>query len=167
MPRRGFQVRSAIFAPPGMEISISKSAVSPASAASSVTASVIILRGTGLIAGSPIATGRPGKVTVPTPSPAVNVTPAPAAPRRTLAIIRAPWVTSGSSPASLTMPANAKSGPSSSRASAKAGRSPRGRPVRSAVAAARVAAVAQAPVVQPRRKALSGFRAGLRAMGPL
>ena len=39
------------------------------------------VRGTGLIAGSPGGTGRPGRVTVPTPSPARKVTPLPGAPR--------------------------------------------------------------------------------------
>ena len=42
-------------------------------------ASRIIRRGTGLIAGSPGATGRPARVTVPTPSPARKVTPLPGA----------------------------------------------------------------------------------------
>ena len=72
----------------------------------------IIWRGTGLIAGSPGGIGRPGRVTMPTPGPASNVTPAPGAPRRTVALTSAPWVTSGSSPASLTMPAVAKPSPS-------------------------------------------------------
>ena len=35
-------------------------------------AACIIFRGTGLIAGSPGGTGRPGSVTVPTPGPALN-----------------------------------------------------------------------------------------------
>ena len=47
-------------------------------------------------------------MTVPTPSPARNVTPAPGAPSRTVATMSAPCVTSGSSPASLTMPAVAQ-----------------------------------------------------------
>ena len=72
----------------------------------------------------------------------------------------APWVTSGSSPASLTTPAVARSPSSSSTASANAGVCPFGSvmvtgsgksPVSRAVYAAVVAAVAQAPVVQPGR----------------
>src|SRR5699024_7702875 len=72
----------------------------------------------------------------------------------------APWVTSGSSPASLTTPALAESFPSRCVANAKLGRLPLGRlistgsgnsPLSSAVYAAVAAAVAQAPVVQPRR----------------
>ena len=50
----------------------------------------------------------------------------PAAPCRTVATTSAPCVTSGSSPASLTTPARAKSVARSSSASAKAGRSPLG-----------------------------------------
>src|SRR5882672_6151359 len=66
------------------------------------------------------------------------------------------------------IPAVAVSAARSWRASAKEGRSPLGsaisigsgkRPVRSASKAAAVAAVAQAPVVQPRRKGPSGLRA--------
>ena len=43
-------------------------------------ASASILRGTGLIAGSPGGIGRPGRVTVPTPGPAANRMPEPALP---------------------------------------------------------------------------------------
>ena len=53
MPRRGFQVLIAISDPPGTDTSITTSPSSPNSAASSAMASVIIRRGTGLIAGSP------------------------------------------------------------------------------------------------------------------
>ena len=66
MPRRGLSVRSAISAPPGTEISTSMSAFSPTA---SWTDAAIILRGTGLMAGSPGGMGRPGRVTRPTPSP--------------------------------------------------------------------------------------------------
>jgi hypothetical protein len=127
-----------------------------------------------LIAGSPTATGRPGSVTVPTPSPARKTTPSPAGNRRTEAITVAPWVTSGSSPASLTMPAMACVGVSASRASAKAGSSPFGSrietgsgnaPERRAVSAALVAAVAQAPVVQPRRNGPAGFSSRISFSG--
>ena len=158
MPSRGFQVRSASASPPGMASVTTTSPAPPCSATTSATAARIISRGTGLMAGSPGGSGRPGLVTVPTPSPARNVTPEPAGPASTRATTSAPCVTSGSSPASLTMPASAQPAPAASRASAKAGISPRGkvmvmgsgkRPVTRAVSAALVAAVAQAPVVQP------------------
>ena len=51
---------------------------SPWAAAISAMASRIIWRGTGLMAGSPGGIGRPGRVTVPTPSPARKLTPLPA-----------------------------------------------------------------------------------------
>ena len=70
------------------------------------TASVISRRGTGLIAGSPTAIGRPGLVTVPTPRPARKLHAAAGRPAPHVAMISAPWVTSGSSPASLMMPAS-------------------------------------------------------------
>jgi hypothetical protein len=91
-----------------------------------VTASRIIRRGTGLIAGSPTASGSPALVTVPTPGPAANVTPDPAGPGRTVERTSAPCVTSGSSPASLTTPAIATPAASDSTASANDGVWPRG-----------------------------------------
>src|SRR5262245_51252342 len=118
-------------------------------------------RGTGLMAGSPGGTGRPGLVTVPTPGPALKVTPVPGTPGRTVAETSAPCVTSGSSPASFTMPAVASPTPDFCKASAKAGVAPPGKvtstgsgnsPVINAVQAAFAAAAAQVPVVQPRRK---------------
>src|SRR5690606_18525819 len=78
----------------------------------------------------------------------------------------APCVTSGSSPASLMIPASAYPAPAASWASAKAGCWPPGSvmvtgsanvPSSSAASADFVAAVAQAPVVQPR---LSGLPSG-------
>ncbi len=125
--------------------------------------------GTGLIAGSPGGTGNPALVTVPTPGPARKVTPLPAAPLQTVETIMAPWVTSGSSPASLTIPARAHPGPVSWQASAKAGREPFGKVtgtgsgnwlLTSASIAARVAAAAHVPVVQPRRRLLAGRSGG-------
>ena len=70
----------------------------------SPTASRIICRGTGLIAGSPTGSGSPGRSPCRRPDrrgshPGAGR--APAHGRET----SAPWVTSGSSPASLTMPA--------------------------------------------------------------
>ena len=94
--------------------------------ASASTTPRIIARGTGLIAGSPTSSGSPGRVTVPTPGPARKTTPAPGAVPH-----RRPddgqWVTSGSSPASLTTAAMAQPSPRSSAASANAGCCPRGR----------------------------------------
>ncbi len=162
IPSRAFSVRAASASPPGTAISTTASTLPPATSAS---AARIIWRGTGLIAGSPGGSGKPGSVTVPTPSPAWNTTPLPRRPCRTVACTSAPCVTSGSSPASFTMAARAASWSSAVSASAKAGRSPRGslrvtgsgnRPVSSAAYAALAAAAAQAPVVQPRRSFDSG-----------
>ena len=92
---------------PATPISTITSPGAPCAAATSATVSRIIRRGTGLIAGSPTGTGSPGRVTVPTPGPARNATPLPGAPSRTVEWTSARWVTSGSSPASLTTPARA------------------------------------------------------------
>ncbi|CAM5741370.1 hypothetical protein SHIRM173S_08743 [Streptomyces hirsutus] len=107
MPSRGFQVERAISSPSSTETVISTSPLPPYRPATRATWSRIICRGTGLTAGSPTGSGRPGRVTVPTPGPARNTTPAPAGSRRTVARTSAPCVTSGSSPASLTIPAMA------------------------------------------------------------
>ena len=129
------------------------------SPATSPTTPTIIDRGTGLIAGSPTPIGNPAFVTVPTPSPATKTMPPALACTRT--IINAPWVTSGSSPASLVIPASAQPSPQSICATANVGVSPLGSlictvsgnaPPQKRINAALVAAVAQAPVVQPRRK---------------
>ena len=122
MPRRGFQVLAASSAPPGMEISTETSPGAPNSPASTATVSSIMRRGAGLMAGSPTASGRPARVTVPTPSPAAKRTPLPAGPGRTVATTSAPWVTSGSSPASFTIPALAWPSPRLCVARAKPGR---------------------------------------------
>ena len=108
MPRRALVVRLASVSPPGIASVTSTSPPSPRSWAISATTARISLRGPGLIAGSPTAIGRPGRVTTPTPSPAMNSTPEPGSPRQTVARITAPWVTSGSSPASLTTAAVAR-----------------------------------------------------------
>ena len=117
-------------------------------------------RGTGLIAGSPTSSGRPGRVTVPTPGPARKTHPGAraAAPYggphqravRDVRVVARVLDHAGRRPVASV---------SSSTASAKAGVWPLGRvmvtgsgnsPVSSAVYAAVVAAVAQAPVVHPR-----------------
>ena len=154
MPSRALSVFAASASPPGMAISTSTSAARrPMRRDLGDGVARSCWRGTGLIAGSPGGTGSPGRVTVPTPSPARKMTPLPGAPSRTVAQISAPWVTSGSSPASLITPAVAALSSMRVMASAKLGRSPRGSvtstgsgnsPVTSAAKAALAAAVAQA-----------------------
>jgi hypothetical protein len=160
MPRRGFQVCLASSAPLSTAMVTSKSTGEPWAAAASISTPLIIWRGTGLMAGAPGGTGRPGLVTVPTPSPAWNRMPEPGGAGATRVRIVARWVTSGSSPASLMTAASAQPGPVAVSAISKEGVSPRGRvmvtlggkpPPRSARTAALAAAVAQAPVVQPER----------------
>src|SRR5438105_1477592 len=136
IPRRPFKVLAASASPPGMEISTTASAGVPNWRATWLIARRIISRGTGLMAGSPGGRGRPGLVTVPTPSPARNEMPEPGGPRRTVAFTSAPCVTSGSSPASFTTPAVARSALCSKVA---------------------IAMVARAPVVQPRRNGPAGM----------
>ena len=68
-PGRPFQVRRASSSPPGTETVTWNPDPRPCAAATSASAAAIIRRGTGLIAGSPGGIGRPGFVTVPTPSP--------------------------------------------------------------------------------------------------
>jgi hypothetical protein len=109
-----------------MAISTSTSPLAPDRAATSAMARRIISRGTGLMAGSPGGIGRPGRVTMPTPSPARKATPEPGAPSLTVALTSAAWVTSGSSPASFTTPAVARPCPASLIARAKATRKPLG-----------------------------------------
>ena len=72
MPSRAFSVFAAISSPCGMAISTSTSPLRPSARATCAISARIILRGTGLIAGSPGGTGSPGRVTVPTPGPALN-----------------------------------------------------------------------------------------------
>ena len=162
MPSRPFSVRSASFSPPGIAISTT---ISLGQSGTSASAARIIARGTGLIAGSPGASARPGRVTVPTPSPAAKRRPVPGGPRRTLATTSAPCVTSGSSPASLTMPALAAPSERLVVASVKPARPPRGSGIStgsgkpwptSAEQAAFAAAAAQLPVVQPRLSGPAG-----------
>ena len=109
MPSRAFIVFSARRSPPGIAIvTVTSGGGAPFASARSSSCSRIIARGAGLIAGSPTASGRPGRVTVPTPSPARKRMPRPGAAQASSATISAPCVTSGSSPASLTMPARAR-----------------------------------------------------------
>ena len=161
IPSLGFHVCLASFSPLRTEMVMSTSGVKPYSCARLSTTSRINWRGTGLMAGSPTGIGNPGRVTIPTPSPAKKRTPAPEGPNRTEERMSAPWVTSGSSPASLMIPASAKSSSRRSQSSANEGVCPLGslidtgsgkREETKAQRAALVAAVAQAPVVQPRLK---------------
>jgi len=120
------------------------------------TASQIIRLGTGLMAGSPTGTPRPGLVTTPTPSPPSRRS---SLAKRTKAWISAPWVTSGSSPASLIIPTRTPSPFLSRRKTRKGCRHPAGSQMsttsgaspRRARAAALAAAAAFAPVVKPMR----------------
>ena len=160
MPSLALVVLRAIFSPSGTEMIIwiprwARSMTSP-------TDWVIIARGTGLMAGPPSSRPRPGLVTTPTPTPPSSSIPGSSR-QRTVAVSRAPCVTSGSSPASLTTTASAVS--SGVRVQVSTGnrtRWPDGRPictvcwispVCSAVVAAFAAAAAQVPVVQPVRSA--------------
>ena len=158
MPSRRLRVFSASTSPSRTKIVISRFFVFSCWAKASSTASQIICRGTGLMAGSPTATARPGLVTRPTPGPLTSMIGSCNAPssQRTSAPISAPLVTSGSSPASLTTEAMAP--PSSSRRTrhrAKRWREPSGKGISTASStapnrqrtAAFAAAAAQAPVV--------------------
>src|SRR5215208_3400217 len=130
-------------------------------------------RGTSFIAAPPTGSPKPGLVTKPTPSPLSSSIPGSLR-QETRAVRCAPWVTSGSSPASLTTTASAQSSPSSHRSTTKRARfsSPlRGSfmltslcasLLRSAFAAALAAAAAQLPVVQP---VLSFLPLTLRMLG--
>jgi hypothetical protein len=162
MPRRRLVVWRARRSPSGTLIVTS----TPRSPAASRTARVIIVRGTGLIAGSPTGRPSPSRVTVPTPVPPRSTT-SPSERQATVTVRCAPWVTSGSSPASLTTTAVAATGstgaPSTTtECTANVCRSPEGNamstvagavPSRSAVTAALAAADEHAPVVNPVRSA--------------
>ena len=76
----------------------------PRAPITSRSARSIIMRGTGLIAGSPMGTLSPGRVTVPTPSPARKLTAPGTGESFTAALIMMPSVESGSSPASFITP---------------------------------------------------------------
>src|SRR6266508_2878083 len=124
IPSRGLVVLRAMRSPPGTEISQTTPAVPRSS--TSPMARLICARGTGLIAGPPTSRPRPGLVTVPTPSPARQVTPGWAL-GCSRTVRWAPWVTSGSSPASFTTTASAQPSPASARSTGKRTRCPPGR----------------------------------------
>ena len=121
--------------------------------------SAIIRRGTELMAAAPTGWSRPGRVTRPTPSPPSMEIPG-ASVFSTRAKIRAPWVTSGSSPPSLRTAQAAQPGPAAFSSSSASTRTPAGvstaaagrrSPVSSSAAAPAAAAAAQVPVVYPQR----------------
>jgi len=158
-PSRRLRVFSANASPSRTKICTSRALFrhSP-SARASATAARIIRRGTGLIAGSPTATGKPGLVTRPTPGPLTRTifSSCPSSSQRTVAPISAPLVTSGSSPASLTTVAMACSALPPKRQRAKRWRESSGKGISTAPGfsrpsrqrtAALAAAAAQAPVV--------------------
>ena len=89
IPSLGFQVCCASRSPSATESSMITSARAPSASATSSTTVRIICLGTGLMAGSPTAMGSPGKVTVPTPDPALKLTPSPGPARLTFAQINA------------------------------------------------------------------------------
>ena len=165
MPRRALSVLRAIASPPGTEMVTSSPSPSASSASPAVLRfSMMLRRGTGLIAGPPTANPSPGLVTMPTPVPPRTSMPPPPERRLTSAVSRAPWVTSGSSPASLTLTARARSPsvqpssmakvtrwPLGSRHSTRPGTCPDTRPRTAAVAAAAALAPVVKPVRAPRR----------------
>ena len=73
MPSRALVVFFAISWPPGTLTVTSRPCCASSRGAASRRLSAMFWRGTGLIAGPPTASPRPGSVTVPTPSPATNV----------------------------------------------------------------------------------------------
>ncbi len=159
MPRRGLVVLRAMRSPPGT-LTTTRAPL-PSRSSTSPTAAVIWRRGTGLMAGPPIGRPSPGRVTRPTPSPPSMRRPGSGS-RKTRAVRWAPWVTSGSSPASFTTTASASPSPSRQLATANVTRRPPAgrptstrscaRPLTSAAAAALAAAAAQVPVVHPDRR---------------
>ena len=154
-PSRGLNVFLAVRSPSGTE-TVTLTALPPRT---SLRASQIILRGAGLMAGSPGGTLSPASVTVPTPLPAANVTGPSESPISREALTVTPFVMSGSSPASLTTPQepSAKQNGSSVRTSpcgvateTRAGHLP----VSASSAAALAAAAAQEPVEIPSLSAI-------------
>ena len=70
MPNFGLKVLTANSFPPGTAIVMLTPRSTPARRRSFPVSAIIMRRGTGLMAGSPTASPKPGRVTVPTPSPA-------------------------------------------------------------------------------------------------
>jgi len=97
IPSRALVVSAAIASPSGTE-----KVTTTDSGPTSPSAARIIRLGTGLIARAPSASPSPGLVMVPTPSPARRMLSSLASAQSTSAVMRAPSVQSGSSPASFT-----------------------------------------------------------------
>src|SRR5438477_419732 len=122
IPSRSLVVLVAIAWPPGSE----KRTTSGRSV-TSASAPRIMARGTGLMAGAPTGRPSPGSVMVPTPSPARSSCPGESGSAKvTVAVIRAPSVQSGSSPASFTTTASNAS-PDGPGSTGNVTRSPPGR----------------------------------------
>ncbi len=181
MPRRALSVLRAISTPCGANTSTAAEHFAPWTASAAATAWVIMRRGPGLMAGSPGGSSSPGLVIRPTPSPPQMTTSGGpvSGPARGLSLTRAPisapWVTSGSSPASLmtvqTAAAPARrqlwtgtvmASPVGRATDTAAG----GRPSSRRSTAPRAAAAAAVPVVKPvRRRFFIGsdlFPSGIR-----
>ena len=155
MPSRGLKVFWARAAPSGTEITTSRPKTGSVSSRASCTARSIMERGPGLMAASPTGTFRPGLVTRPTPSPPSTWTPG-AAETDAVATIRAPSVTSGSSPLNLRTAQRAAFPSRFASSMGKVRSMPLGvcictaagaRPVSRSKAAPLAAAAAQVPVV--------------------
>ena len=161
MPSRALSVFAASASPPGMAISISTSPHARARAATSAIAAAHHLPRHRIDRRLARRHRQPGPRHGADARPGRNVHAAARRARRTVASTSAPWVTSGSSPASLITPAVAapsssavdgqREGEASRRAASVTSTGSGNSPVSSAVKAALAAAVAQAPVVQPRR----------------
>ncbi len=101
MPSLALSVRFAIASPSGTNTSTCTPFSIRCFSRTSSTASWIIRRGPGLMAGSPGGSSSPGRVIVPTPVPPVIIMFSVSSKSQTLAPISARLVTSGSSPASF------------------------------------------------------------------
>ncbi len=169
-PSRSFRVFLAISSPRGTVITTLAPPGRPCWPSASRTDSAIILSGVLVMDAFPISIPSPAFVTRATPS-APSTSTAPPSVSHTSATISAPWVQSGSSPASLITEQTAESPRRSDRSTANVTRWPMGSPIStsrttcpesSALAAALAAAAAQAPVVNPVR--IPFFFAGASAI---
>ena len=112
MPRRGLNVRAPMVSPSGTDTTMSAPSVYPSVAKTSLTHSVIMLRGTRLMAALPGGWSRPLRVTLPTPKPPSMRMPA-SWERTTFEKMSAPLVSSMSSPPSLRTAQEAHPSPTS------------------------------------------------------
>ena len=161
IPSLGLNVFFAVSSPSGIEIVTFISPQYPQARHMRSTSSVIILRGTLLIAACPICCSSPGFVTLPTPMPPSSMTRSPedsSSPFSTFAYIRSPSVTSGSSPLYFLTAHSTRSGSLVTSSTSRYSSIPFGvisltcrnsSPEKSISAAAFAAAAAQLPVVHP------------------